>query len=285
MSTALVLERLVVPPSAAMNCIHCDYGLLDPPPLQRNRPLYQERLIQFAAGELRFCSCDAGKRYARWIGSATEREEKRSREESDLPKRMAAARQARVFENAGVPEKYAAYTLPGFERKAGNDPGKRDAIAALRHYEQHGHVVQNDEERHGLLLWGPPGVGKTGSLSPLFVQLVRSGRSGLWLQYNQFLADMRRFEDGQVDERMRACQSVDFLLIDDLGDVTASKAATDYTKDVLFRVIDHRVTRNLPILATTNLAPQELVEQFSARIARRLLGACAVVHMGGATLR
>ena len=280
------IERLIVPPSAdTMNCIYCDYGLIDPPPLTRTMPLYQERMIQFAAGQLRTCSCQAGQRYAAWLGVTFLRESERSQEESDLPRRMEAARQARIFQGAGVPAKYADYTLPGFELAAGNDPEKREAVAALRSYEQHGYVMTGDDRRTGIVLWGAPGVGKTGSMAPLFTQLVRQGHSGLWLQYNQFMADMRKFDDGQVDARMAACQTAEYLFIDDLGDVTASKAATDYTKDVLFRVIDHRTSRHLPIFATTNLAPQELAEQFSSRIARRLLSACAVIRMGGRTLR
>lgn len=280
------IEHLIAPPSLeTTNCVYCDYGLLDPPPLKRDRPLYQERLIQFAAGQLRTCTCQAGQRYAAWLGVTAVREANRSQEESDLPRRMEAARQAKIFQGAGVPSRYAEYTLPGFERIAANDPEKREAIAALRSFEQYGHVMAGDERRTGIVLWGAPGVGKTGSMAPLFTQLVRQGHTGLWLQYNQFMADMRKFDDGQVDARMEACQSVEYLFIDDLGDVTASKAATDYTKDVLFRVIDHRTSRGLPIFATTNLAPQELAEQFSSRIARRLLSACAVIRMGGRTLR
>lgn len=275
----------IVLPERMIGCIYCDNGLIDPPKLKGDRPLYQERLIQHAAGQLRLCTCELGRAYGRWLGIASDKESARQMEQDDLPRRMAAARQERIFSSAGIPERYAAYTLPGFERIAGNDAGKREAIAALRQYEQFGYVQQGDDRRSGIVLWGEPGVGKTGSMAPLFTGLVQQGYAGLWLQYNQFLADMRRFEDGQVDERMAACQSVTYLFIDDLGDVTASKAATDYTKDVLFRIIDHRTSRNLPIFATTNLAPQELADQFSSRIARRLLAACAVIRMAGRTLR
>lgn len=286
MTALTAIERLITPPSLeTMNCIHCDYGLIDPPPLRRDRPLYQERLIQYAAGDLHLCACQAGRRYASWLGTTSEQEAARSQEEGDLPRRMEAARQAKIFQNAGVPSRYAEYTLPGFERLSANDPGKREAIAALRSFEQHGYVIAGEEQRSGIVLWGEPGVGKTGSMAPLFTRLVREGHSGLWLQYNQFMADMRKFDDGQVDARMAACQSVEYLFVDDLGDVTASKAATDYTKDVLFRVIDHRTSRGMPIFATTNLTPQQMAEQFSARIARRMLSACAVIRMGGRTLR
>lgn len=276
---------LIMAPQQTVACIYCMHGLLDPPALERKMPLYQERLVQYASGQLRCCTCEAGRTYLAWLTSATQKEQERARKEGALPDQIRAARQERIFENAGIPGKYAAYTLPGFERIAANDPAKRDAIAALRHYEQHGYAQVGEQRRNGIVLWGEPGVGKTGSMAPLFTQLVRNGRTGLWLQYNQFMADMRRFDDGQVDERMRTCQNADLLFIDDLGDVTASKSASDYAKDVLFRVIDHRTSRDMALFITTNLAPQELEIQFSSRITRRLLSACAVIRMGGRTLR
>lgn len=267
-------------------CDRCRYGIQYPVPALRNdRPLYQERLAQYRAGELRPCNCAAGQNMADWLGAAGDNEQQYQDNLAAMPAKLAERRNETIFASAGIPAKYAAYTLAGFEQLAGADPGKRDAILALRHYQQHGHALQNGEERPGLLLWGPSGTGKTGSLSPLFTDLVRGGASGLWLQYNQLMADMRRFEDGQVDARMEACQSVRYLFLDDLGDPSAQKAATDYARDVLFRIVDYRTSRNMPIFVTTNLAPDMLINQFDQRTARRLLGACAIHHMGGKTLR
>lgn len=286
MQTALQqITPTIIVPERMIACINCEQGLINPPPLKRDRPLYQERLAQHAAGHLRTCTCEAGRAYAAWLVTAAAAEREHTDTLAAMPARIAEQRQQRIFQNAGIPARYAAFTIVGFERLAANDPGKRDAIAAIRHYDQHGHAIQSGEIRPGILLWGAPGAGKTGSLSPLFVDLVKRGATGLWLQYNQLMADMKRFEDGQVDARMKACQEVEYLFLDDLGDPAATKVATDYARDVLFRIVDHRTSNNLPIFVTTNLAPQELAEQFHQRIARRLLSACATIHMGGKTLR
>jgi DNA replication protein DnaC len=286
MTTALQqLTPNITVPDRMITCSNCEHGLINPPPLKRDRPLYQERLAQHIAGHLRTCTCETGRAYAAWLTGVAIKEREHNATLAAQPARAAAARQERIFQNAGIPARYAAYTLAGFEQLAANDPGKRDAIAALRHYAQHGHAQQAGEQRPGLMFWGAPGAGKTGSLSPLFVQLVQGGATGLWLQFNQLMADMKKFEDGQVDARMAACQTVDFLFLDDLGDPAATKTATDYTRDVIFRIIDYRTSRNLPIFVTTNLSPQELADQFHPRIARRLLSACATIHMGGKTLR
>jgi DNA replication protein DnaC len=279
------LAPTIIIPARMIACINCTHGLIDPPPLKRDRPLYQERLAQHATGHLRPCTCEAGRAYAAWLHTAAASERQHTNDLAALPRRMETQRQERIFQNAGIPARYAAYTISGFERIAGADPGKRDAIAAIRHYDQHGHALQSGEQRSGIMLWGAPGAGKTGSLSPLFTELVRRGATGLWLQYNQLMADMKKFEDGQVDARMTACQVVEYLFLDDLGDPAASKVATDYARDVLFRIIDYRTSRNMPIFITSNLSPQELADQFHQRIARRIISACATIHMGGKPLR
>lgn len=288
-TTPTTLAAAITLPDAhawAAGCDECQHGIRRPAPkLRHDRPLYQERLTQWQSGELRLCDCAAGLILADWLQRIHAQQRQHEDDLAGLPARLAEARQDRIFQNAGIPARYAAYTLDGFERLAANDLGKRDAIATLRHYQQHGHALQAGEQRQGILLWGPPGAGKTGSLSPLFTHLVRSGASGLWLQYNQLMADMRRFEDGQVDARMAACQSVQYLFLDDLGDPAAQKTATDYARDVIFRIIDYRTSRNMPIFVTTNLSPQELSDQFHQRTARRLLSACAAIHMAGKILR
>ena len=46
----------------AQGCDRCRFGILYPIPTLRNdRPLYQERLAQYHAGELRPCTCAAAR--------------------------------------------------------------------------------------------------------------------------------------------------------------------------------------------------------------------------------
>ncbi|MCB0133756.1 MAG: hypothetical protein KDD75_01435, partial [Caldilineaceae bacterium] len=156
----------------AQGCDRCRYGIQYPIPALRNdRPLYQERLTQYQTGALRPCTCAAGLNLADWLGATDDNEQAYQNDLAALPAKLAERRNETIFANAGIPAKYAAYTLAGFEQLVGADPGKRDAILALRHYQQHGHALQQGEQRPGLLLWGPSGAGKTGSLSPLFTDL------------------------------------------------------------------------------------------------------------------
>lgn len=270
----------------AGGCELCDYGMLRPvPPLRRDRPLYQEREAQWRSGDLQPCTCRAGDALRTWLTGATQRSAQEAATAAALPQMLEQRRMARIFETAGVPDRYASYTIEGFVKLVGADPGKLAAIRAITQYRTEGKATADGADRTGILLYGAPGMGKTGSLAPLFTELVRKGASGLWVQYNELMADMRNFDDGHVDDRMHACQTVTHLFIDDFGDPSAQKTATDYARDVIFRIVDYRTSRNMPIFVTTNLTPDALQTQYDARIARRLLAACAVVPVTGKVLK
>lgn len=266
------------------SCGSCRHGIISQPPLRGDRPIHIETLAQFKAGLIEFCSCEHGQSRQTYLTAALMAEETRLRQIADAPRLAEQRRMTTIFKGAGVPERYAAYTFETFLRVAGNDPGKREAIATIRSYFDAGQVDTAAGLRNGIFLFGPSGVGKTGSLSPLFVALLKQGHSGLWIQYNDLMAEMRRFEDGRVDERMDACKHVEYLFIDDFGDPAAQKTATDYARDVVFRIIDHRVSNCKPLLITSNLTLTDIENQFHARIARRIKTGCAAIQMGGNVL-
>ncbi len=278
--TAQASER-----TAQLACDRCHFGLVNPPPASPLLPLWEARLRQFVAGELKFCTCPAGLQREQAIAAQLAATAQRRQEQDEARVVRSQKRQDGLFRAAGVPERYATFTLDGFEHLVGSDPGKRGAIATVRGYQNAGRVQTPDGTKPGIFLYGPPGVGKTGVLSPLFLHLVRQGHTGLWVQYNDLMAEMRRFEDGQVDARMDACKNVEYLFIDDFGDPAAQRAATDYARDVIFRIVDHRVNSNKSIFATSNLTINDLADQFHERIARRLKVGCAVVQMSGKVLK
>ena len=51
-------------PSWSEGCYNCSHGIVKAPELTRTVPLYLERLVQFDAHEIEFCSCKAGVCYA-----------------------------------------------------------------------------------------------------------------------------------------------------------------------------------------------------------------------------
>mgnify|MGYP002624168823 FL=1 len=231
--------------------------------------------------DLVFCECDNGQRYAAYLAKLDKTYVNDDDELAQAKARYQEEKQRRLWDSAGIPPKYTDYTLQSYLALCGSDKGKQGAITAVT-------TMFKDtvyQDKFGLVLWGEPGVGKTGALSPLFIHLLKNGCSGLWVQYNELLAQLRDFESGHVDERMKACQSVEYLFIDDLGDPMAERSATDYARDCLFRIIDHRKNHGLPILATSNLNLAGLEQQFHKRIVQRLTETCNVIEVKGKVLR
>lgn len=269
----------VVAPHWAQGCELCRFGLINPPKTEGFN--IDARRTQYINGELTFCDCAAGRAYAKYLGHS---HMTIGEEIAQAQKLADERRRSRIFANAGVPRRYEEYTFGSYAALAAGTTGKEKALAAVRYYHDHGQAFDGERTYPGLFLWGEPGVGKTGALSPLFVQLIRNGQGGLWIQYNDLMAGMRNFEDGNVDQRMHDLKTCDVLFIDDFGDPAAQRMATDYSRDVVFRIVDYRANHFLPMLITSNLGPQAVVDQFHARIARRLADACLMVKVAGPPL-
>ena len=261
-------------PNSLLGECDCTFGLVNPPAPNKAVPLYESRVNQFMRGELTHCECKLGQQYKKYLmGKAVGYK--------STPDQAEEERRAAIWKNAGVPPMYARMTLKGYIDLGLQDKGKTEAINALLSVRDEGQY----NGKFGLLLWGKPGVGKTGALSPLFVHFLREGRSGLWIQYSELMARLRDFESEDNKRVMEIAKRVEYLFIDDIGDPGAEKSASDYARDCVFRIIDHRKNNGLPILGTSNLGLTGLGEQFHERIAQRLQETCAVIEVKGTVLR
>jgi primosomal protein DnaI len=200
---------------------------------------------------------------------------------------LAAAKQKKVeryFKEAGVPKKFQGLTLDSFAQVAGKEPGKREAIQAVRELYQYGET----KGKRGLFLYGSFGLGKTGLLSPVLVKYLTEGRSGLWIEFYDFVDSVQekykpRSEDS-ADDLIRAAQEVDIILLDDVGNPDLGTETDDRCK-MLYRVVNGRHNAELPLLISSNLAPAEFAKQFGPRTYDRIADACRVVKMEGKNLR
>lgn len=247
----------------------------------------EEDVVLSRAGVLTFCDCDAGQSAERWTEDYVRvMAEDDERMRSELS-RLGQARLARLFERADIPRRFAELTLKGYVDIAGRDPGKRLAIETVKEHFVKGHVDAPAGKRLGILLWGKSDTGKTGVLSPLFMHYLNQGFGGMWVQYNDLLAALRDFKNPEtrIEDRIEAVKGVEYLFVDDFGDPSADRVATDYTRDVLLRILDHRNNSFRPTFITSNVNPSRLEGQFHERIVKRLNEMCVIVEVGGRPMR
>lgn len=129
-----------------------------------------------------------------------------------------------------------------------------------------------------LLLGGRTGSGKTWSCWKAVETLLFNGWRGTWRIVSAY--DLMRIVMPPVDEReLDRLTRVDLLVIDDLG----SMKVTDWASAHLHGLIDHRWSRKLPMIVTTNVP--DIGELVGERIASRLADGMDSIALTGADQR
>ncbi len=211
-------------------------------------------------------------------------------------------RTARLFENAGIPERYRRLTFDTFARLPRLSRQQRRALdlarqfADVKRFERAGGLAIGNEVRPGLALYGPVGCGKTGLTVAVFRAWLEAERAGLWITWHELIRAIQdTYGDAEADTNahVRAAQTAPILVLDDLGDAVrgggpanpARFQTTDDRRDITYAVIDYRHKNFLPTLVTSNLAPDERRVQFGARVDDRIRELCHAVRVDGPNLR
>lgn len=242
----------------------------------------------YALKECEFCECEAGRRaWGYW-----------QRKEAEAQQR----RLDKAFAGAGIPQHFRALTLESLIAAAGDDQGKQEAIATVGEFIASGWATDpaTGKCKPGIIISGQFGCGKTGILTPALREAVAAGKSGLWIEANEFIATIqsgyRRRDEysnrpeekeaiNAADQCLSAAQRAGIVLLDDFGDVERTRPETDDRRRLLYELINYRHNECLPMLITTNCDGAQLAHQFGARTIERVMESCAWVEMGGRSLR
>jgi DNA replication protein DnaC len=144
----------------------------------------------------------------------------------------------------------------------------------------------------GILLAGPTGVGKTHAAYAALTMLANRVK---WLRapsveavsVPDMLARCRPgaepfrnrdpFGDGHETAPVDFYANKGLLLLDDLG----AEKPSEWTGEVLYRIIDSRYNYERPTIVVSNLPPAELAKQIGDRLASRLTQMCRTVVIKG----
>lgn len=215
--------------------------------------------------------------------------EKEERRTSHAQKEAAEAKErrekARIFRNralsglmTGKPAKmtFAAWKARG--------EGVDDAKATVERW-----VTEFSPLRHrGLTLYSPSrGVGKTHLICAAGHRLLSAGFSVFVTSAADLIEtarmEARRETPGNTIEYAR---SVDYLALDDIG---TEGNVTDFVRETLYRIIDHRWKQEKPTLFTTNLLYAQLEQviggEMGSRIVSRMSGMATITPLIGLDYR
>lgn len=135
------------------------------------------------------------------------------------------------------------------------------------------------ERGYGLMLLGDNGVGKTMFMCYVLMEAIKEGMTAYYTTMPQLDRDIKRgFKDSEAENRLEWLLTSDFLVIDELGKERA-KASNAYMDGQIERIIKQRTDGNQPVLMSTNMSYQEIMESYGPTIISMLTGKFQAVTM------
>lgn len=133
-----------------------------------------------------------------------------------------------------------------------------------------------------LILAGETGTGKTHLAAAIANARFDLGDAVLFAVVPDFLDhlrasyDQRRRQGGGndlddvvgYDELFRRCRNADLLVLDDIG----TESPTEWAREKLFQIVNHRVVTGLPTVVTTNQRPDRIDPRLRSRAHEHLHG-------------
>ncbi len=194
------------------------------------------------------CECES-KAMAEEMRRFTEHEQRR-----EIEKRFSISSMGKRFEDS---------TFENFIQREGAETAYKQARKYALGFEEYGSL--------SLLIWGHFGNGKSRLAAAVASALKQKGKTVVFQSVPELLERIRQTfnkDNAETEQQvMSALLQCDLLILDDIG----AEKVTDWVSDVLFRIIDGRYRKSLPVMYTSNLKPSELEGKLGRRIYDRIL--------------
>lgn len=201
-----------------------------------------------------------------------ELEEKKRQEEYEEQMR----RINRLKEASMMDKKYREVTFKKYEVREEN----KKVFEMAKKYA--GRFQDMYKKNQGLLLYGPVGTGKSFTAACIGNYLLNNAKPVIMTSFVKILQDI--WENDREAEYITILNSASLLIVDDLG----TERETDYALEKVYNIIDSRVRANKPMIITSNLELNDMMECEDIRKKRiydRILECCYPMYVGGKSFR
>ena len=174
----------------------------------------------------------------------------------------------RLLAAAGVPARYRHCRLSNFHVSSSSsrtDPQLLRARQTAERYVEEFLQENGGFRQSGLLFVGPPGVGKTHLAVAVLVELVERHRvHGRFVEFTSLIHQIQAtFDPGSPESKREILDPLmggELVVLDELG----AQQMTPWVRDILYLIINHRYTRQLPTIFTTNYLLDETAKKRKA---------------------
>ena len=202
-----------------------------------------------------------------------------ARQELEAASKREAERVEKALQRSRIPADFKRKTFDSFVADTEN---QRGALALAKRFVAG--FEKAKEGGYGLLFHGNCGTGKS-HLACAILQALMPSVDGLYTRVSDIVRYVRstwsKSSDVSDFDAIQLFVDVDLLVIDEVG----VQAGSENEKQILFSVIDARLSENRPTIFLTNLEPQELPKCLGIRIADRIKGKCVLYRFTGESKR
>lgn len=191
-------------------------------------------------------------------------------------KRRKALEKARRYRELGFDDE--ALKKCTFDRDDGACPKYTEI---MKRYTEH--FAECRQKGQGLLLYGACGSGKTFAAAEIANALIDQGIPCLFSNFSRLFEKLTA-PRAQRTMDVEDLNKFDLLVLDDLAAETDNK----YVDSMIFQIVDARCRAGLPMIVTTNLTKQDLLNPRTVakkRVYDRILERCCPIEMTGTNRR
>jgi DNA replication protein DnaC len=153
--------------------------------------------------------------------------------------------EARLLESAQIPPRYAKSSFATYRTD-------RNSMLAKARLDVETWAMQYPLDRHGLLLLGQSGVGKTHLAAAALKVIIKKGFHCLFVDYQDLLKQIQNSYNSAVQttelELLRPVFDTDVVVLDDLGAIKPSQ----WVWDTVSLILNNRYNKDRTTLITSN---------------------------------
>lgn len=132
----------------------------------------------------------------------------------------------------------------------------------------------------GLIIWGDNDGGKTSAAAVIAKEARRRGFSALFVRATQYRDSlMSREMYDETNTLKQRCESVDLLIVDDLGKESSSEKAQGGSERMFEDLLRERSSNKRSTLITMNQNPHELEDRYEISMQKLFSEAFAIVRL------